>query len=187
VAGDRIVKRVLPVLVVFLIASCNSSQKGSAGKGQSDPQDEKYNQALEYYTLTHKLGTDANSPVDGLHTRPTSGLDKQTGKRMVSLLEGLRAWRVETPDARVPRKDQEEMERLVEFVFQDPMSRGQMVIKTYDLKMCERVAYQFYNRNRCLVSVTFYNRGPMIQAGLDLYAFKYKDRWELIHRADWIR
>jgi hypothetical protein len=186
-AGDRIVKRTLPVLVLLLVASCSSSQKGSAGKGQSDPQDEKYNQALEYYTLTHKLGTDPNSPIDGLHTRPASGLDKQTARRMVSLLEGLRAWRAETPDAHVPHKDQEEMERLVELVFQDPMSRGQMVIKTYELKMCERVAYQFYNKNRCLVSVTFYNRGPMIQAGLDLYAFKYNDRWQLIHRADWIR
>lgn len=180
-------KHILPVLVVLFVASCGSSQKGSAGKGQSDPQDARYNQALEYYTLTRKLGVDPNSPVDGLHTRPTSGLDKQTGKRMVSLLEGLRAWRVETPDARVARSDQQEMERLVEFVFQDPMSRGQMVIKTYDLKMCERVAYQFYNKNRCLVSVTFYNRGPMIQAGLDLYAFKHEGQWVIIHRVDWIR
>ena len=180
-------KRILPVLVVFVVASCNSSQNGSARKGESAPQEEKYNQALEYYALTRKLGTDPNKPIDGLHTRSASGLDKQTARRMVSLLESLRAWGMETPDARVPRKDQQEMERLVELVFQDPMSRGQMVIKTYDLKMCERVVYRFYNENRCLVSVMFYNRGPMIQAGLDLYAFKYQDRWELIHRADWIR
>jgi len=186
-AGDRNVKRILPVLAVLLVMSCSSSQKGSAGKGQPDSQDQKYNQALEYYTLTHKLGTDPNKPIDGLYTRPALGLDKQTGKRMVSLLEALRAWGMETPDTHVPHKDQEEMERLVELVFHDPMSRSQMVIKTYELKMCERVTYQFYNKNRCLVSITFYNRGPMIQAGLDLYAFKYNDRWQLIHRADWIR
>jgi len=181
------VKHILPVLVVLLAASCGSSQKGSARKGQSEPQDEKYNQALEYYTLTRKLGVDPNSPADSLRSRHASEMDKQTAKRIVTLLEGLRSWRVETPDARVPRKDQQEMERILEFVFQDPVSRGQMVIKTYDLKMCEQVAYQFYNKNRCLVSVTFYNRGPMIQGGLDLYAFKHEGRWVIIHRVDWLR
>jgi hypothetical protein len=179
------VKRTLPVLVVLLLASCNSSEKGAAGKGPSDAQDEKYNQALEYYTLTHDPSADPNSPP-GTRGRFTAVFDARTAKHMMSLQQAMKSWRLEKPDARVPRKDQEAVEQIVQRTFQDPMSRAQMVVKTYDLKLCEKVAYQFYNKNRCIVNIMFYNRGPMIQAGLDLYLFKYKDRWEIAYRVDWI-
>jgi len=181
------VKRVLPVLMALLVASCSSSEKGSAGKGQPAAQDEKYDQALEYYTLTHGQEGDPNGLAGG---RSRGGrapeLDRQTAKRMLSLQQAMRDWRLEKPDARVASKDRQAAEQIVERVFRDPVSRGQMVIKTYDLKLCEKVSYQFYNKNRCLVNVVFYNRGPMIQAGLDLYLFKYKDQWQIVHRVDWI-
>jgi len=181
------VKCILPVLIILLVASCSSSEKGSARKGQAAAQDERYEQALEYYTLTHGREGDSNSPASGTSGgRTTPRLDRQTAKRMLILQQAMRDWRQEKPDVRVASKDREAAERIVERVFQDPASRNQMVIKTYDLKLCEKVSYQFYNKNRCVVNVVFYNRGPMIQAGLDLYLFRYKDRWEIVHRVDWI-
>lgn len=179
-------KRIVPVLVALLVASCSSLEKGSAGKGQSAAQDEKYNQALEYYTLTNEQGVDPNGPTGRPRGRPGSEVDMRTARRLRNLQEAVRAWRVEKPDARVPRKEREEMERLVERVFQDPASRARMVIKTCELKSCERVSYQFYNKNRCFVGVMFYDRGPRIQAGLDLYVFKHKGQWEIVYRVDWI-
>ncbi len=179
--------RILLLSMALLIASCNSPDKGSAGKGQVAAQDEKYDQALEYYTLTHEPSADPNDSTGGkLRSKQASEIDPQTARRMLSLQEAMLSWRTEKPDTRVAGKDREAVKDLVERVFQDPASRGRMVIKTYDLKLCEKVSYRFYNKNRCLVSVVFYNRGPMIQAGLDLYLFKYKDKWEVVHRVDWI-
>ena len=185
--GDQTVKRVLPVLMALLAASCSSSEKGSARKGQPAAQDEKYDQALEYYTLTRGREGDPNGlAAGGSRGRRASALDRQTARRMLILQQAMRDWGQERPDARVASRDREAAEWIVERVFRDPVSRNQMVIKTYDLKLCEKVSYQFYNKNRCVVNVVFYNRGPMIQAGLDLYLFKYKDRWEIVHRVDWI-
>jgi hypothetical protein len=185
--GDQIVKRVLPVLMTLLVASCSSSEKGSAGKGQPAARDEKYDQALEYYTLTHGQEGDPNGLAgDGSRGRRAPALDRQTARRMLNLQQAMRDWRLDKPDARVASRDREAAEQIVERVFRDPASRSQMVIKTYDLKLCEKVSYQFHNKNRCLVNVVFYNRGPMIQAGLDLYLFKDKDQWRIVHREDWI-
>ena len=186
-AGEQTVKRILPLLAALLVASCSSSEKGPAGKGQVAAQDEKYDQALEYYALTHEPGADANDLTDGKpRSRQASEIDPQTARRMLSLQEAIRSWRIEKPDAGVPGKDRKAVKDLVERVFQDPASRGRMVIKTCELKLCEKVSYRFYSKNRCLVSITFYNRGPTIQAGLDLYLFKHKDRWQVVHRVDWI-
>jgi len=181
--GDRIVKRILPLLAALLAASCSSSNKGPA---ESAPEDEKYNQTLEYYTLTHAPGADPNRPAAKPRGRPTSEIDRQTAGRLLTLQAAIRAWRQEKPDARVTVKDRKEIQRIVQRVFEDPVSRARMIIKTYDLKLCERITYQFYNKNRCFVCVLFYDRGPRIQAGLDLYLFKHNGKWEIVYRTDWI-
>jgi hypothetical protein len=180
------VRRIVPVLVVLLVASCGPLNNGSAKKGQPAPQDEKYDQALEYYTLTHMQGADANDPNGKRREKPFSEISRQTAKRLLTLQEAIRAWRLEKPDARVAAKDEKEIDRIVDDIFQDPVSRTRMVVKTYDLKLCEGVKHQFYNKNRCFVSVLFYDRGPRMQAGLDLYLFKYKGKWEIVLRTDWI-
>lgn len=182
-AGDRTVKRILPLLMLLLVASCSPSNKGSAS---SAPEDEKYDQALEYYTLTHAPGADPNRPADGPRGRPTSEIDVRTARRLLTLQEAIRAWRHEKPDRRVAVKDHKEVERLLERVFDDPISRSRMVVKTYDLKLCEGITYQFYNKNRGFVCVLFYDRGPRLQAGLDLYLFKHDGTWEIVYRTDWI-
>jgi len=180
------VKRVLPVLMALLIASCNSLNQGSAGKGQSAPQDEKYDQALEYYTLTHEQGVDSNGQASRPREKPVSEIDRETAARLPTLQEAIRAWRSEKPDSHVAGKDKKEVEQIVEGLFLEPASRSRMVIKTYDLKLCEQVTYQFYNKNRCFANVMFYDRGPRIQAGLDLYLFKHNGKWEIVYRIDWI-
>ena len=182
-AGDRIVKRILPLLMLLLVASCKSSNTGAA---KSAPEDVKYNQALEYYTLTHVPGLDPNRPADGLRGRPTSDIDARTAARLRVLQEAIRAWQREKPDRRVAVKDRKEIEQIVQRVFDDPVSRARMVVKTYDLKLCEGITYQFYNKNRCFACVLFYNRGPRLQAGLDLYLFKHDGKWEIVYRVDWI-
>lgn len=179
-------KRIVPVLGMLLVVSCSPLNNGSARKGQSAPQDEKYDQVLEYYTLTHMQGPDANDPTGKPREKPIAQINRQTAKRLLTLQEAIRAWRLERPDARVAVKDEKEIKRLVDDIFQDPVSRTRMVVKTYDLKMCERVKHQFYNKNRCFVSILFYDRGPRMQAGLDLYLFKYRDKWEIVLRTDWI-
>jgi hypothetical protein len=185
-AGDRIVKRIGPVLMALLVASCNSLNQDSAGKGQSAPQDERYSQALEYYALTHEQETDPNGQTSKPRGKPVSEIDPQTAGRLVTLQEAIRAWRLEKPDSHVAGNDKKEVERIVEGLFQEPASRSRMVVKTYDLKLCERVTYQFYSKNRCFANVMFYDRGPRIQAGLDLYLFKHNGKWEIVYRTDWI-
>ncbi len=164
--------------MLLLVASCNSSNR----TGKSVPEDEKYNQALEYYTLTHAPGMDPNRPAN----RPSGLVDARTVRRLVTLQEAIRAWRQEKPDAHVAVKDRKEIERIVDRVFEDPVSRARMVVKTYDLKLCEGITYQFHNKNRCFASVLFYDRGPRMQAGLDLYFFKHDGKWEIVYRVDWI-
>jgi hypothetical protein len=180
------VRRIVPILAVLLVASCGPLNNGSARKGQPAPQDEKYERALEYFTLTHLQGADANDPAGRPREKPSSTIDRQTAKRLLTLQEGIRAWRSEKPDARVAGKDEKEIDRIIDQLFEDPASRARMVVKTYDLKLCEGVKRQFYNKNRCFVGVLFYDRGPRMQAGLDLYLFKYKGRWEIVFRTDWI-
>jgi hypothetical protein len=184
--GDRIVKWIVPVLAALLVTSCESANRDSAGKGQSAPQDEKYSQALEYYTLTHEPGVDPTSPLREQRARPVSEIDRQTAARLLTLQKGIRGWRLEKPDARVASKDKKAVKQIVESLFQEPVSRSRMVVKTYDLKLCERVTYQFYNKNRCFINVMLYDRGPRTQAGLDLYLFKHSGRWEIVYRIDWI-
>lgn len=179
-------KRIIPALVALLVISCGSSQKRPVEGEQAASQDAKYEQAVEYYTLTHGREGDSNALASAPRGKRGPTLDRQTAKRMLTLQQAMRDWKQETPDTRVPRADREAVEQVVQRVFQDPRSRSQMVVKTYDLKMCEKVSYQFYNGNRCLVNVMFYNRGPMIQAGVDLYLFRDKDQWQIVHRVDWI-
>lgn len=175
-------KRILPLLMLWLVASCSPSNKG-----KSAPEDEKYNQALEYYTLTHRQGADANDPTGKPREKPMSEIDRATGKRLLTLQEAIRAWRQEEPDRRgAAVKDRKEVEQIVKRVFDDPVSRARMVVKTYDLKLCEGITYQFYNKNRCFACVLFYDRGPRLQAGLDLYLFKHNGQWEIVLRTDWI-
>jgi hypothetical protein len=176
-------RRILPLLIFLLVASCSPSNKGST---KSAPEDVKYNQALEYYALTHAPGTDPNRPAESLRGRPTSEMDLQTAGKLVILRDAIRAWRHETPDRRVAVKDRKAVERLLEQVFDDPVSRSRMVVKTYDLKLCEGITYRFYNKTRGLVSVMFYDRGPNLQAGLDLYLFKHDGKWKIVYRVDWI-
>jgi hypothetical protein len=184
--GDRIVKCVLPVLVALLAASCDSLGQNSARKGKSAPQDEKLNQAAEYYTLTHEQSVDLTSPLWEQRDKPVSEIDRQTAARLLVLQEAIRGWRLEKPDSQVAGKDKKTVEQIVESLFQEPASRSRMVVKTYDLNLCERVTYQFYNKNRCFINVMFYDRGPRIQAGLDLYLFKHNGKWEVVYRIDWI-
>ncbi|MBN1507274.1 MAG: hypothetical protein JW955_10535 [Sedimentisphaerales bacterium] len=179
-------KCILLVLVAMLVASCESANRSSADKGQSAPRDEKYSQALEYYTLTHEQGVDPTSPLKELREKPASEIDRQTATRLLTLQEAIRGWRLEAPDSRVAGKDKREVRQIVESLFEEPVSRSRMVVKTYDLKMCERVTYQFYNKSRCFVNVMFYDRGPRIQAGLDLYLFKHDGGWLIVYRTDWI-
>lgn len=168
--------------MLLLVASCSSSNKGSA----STAEDVKYNQALEYYTLTHASATDANGPADRPRVRRVSEVDAQTAQKLASLRDAIRTWRHEQPDRRVAVKDQKEVRRLVEGVFADPVSRSRMVVKTYDLKLCEGITSQFFNKNRAFVNVMFYDRGPRMQAGLDLYLFKHDGKWEIVYRVDWL-
>jgi hypothetical protein len=174
--GDRIVKRIALLLPALFIASCSPSGT-TATKGQL-PEDEKYNQALEYYTLTQ--GADPNCPADSREAA------MQRARRIQELKAALRTWQQETTDKRVAAKDREEVRRILEDLFRDPVARQSMTIKTRDLDQCEQVTIQFYNRNRAVVSVMFYNRGPTAQAGLDLYLFKHEGQWRIVHRVDWI-
>jgi hypothetical protein len=183
-AGDQIVKRILPVLMALLASSCSSVENGSARKGQPAPTDERYNQALEYYTLTHEQ--DPSRPTDRPREKAYSQIDKETAKRLLALQEALKAWREEKPDTRVAAKDRKEVAQIVEGVFQDPASRARMVVKTYDLTVCDRVTQQFHNKNRCFANVMFFDRGPRMRAGVDLYLFKHQGRWEIVYRTDWI-
>lgn len=166
--------------------SCSPLNNGAAKKKQSAPTDEKYDQAMEYFKLTHVQGPDANDPAGRPRERPSIDIDRPTARRLLTLREAIRAWRLETPDTRVANKDEKEIDRVIDDIFQDPMSRTRMVVKTYDRKLCQAVKPQFYNKNRCFVGILFYDRGPRMQAGLDLYLFNYKGKWEIVFRTDWI-
>jgi len=183
-SGDRIVRHMLPLLTILLIASCHSVD--SARKGQSTPQDVKYNQALDYYTLTHEEQGDPNGPQGRRRWKQASEIDAQTAVRLLDLQQAVEAWKDEKPDNRVAGKDRRDIAKIIEDLFDDPASRARMVLKTCDLKECERVTTHFYNKNRCFVRIMFYDKGPRTQAGLDVYLFKHEGAWEIIHRTDWI-
>ncbi len=178
ISGDRIVRRILPLLTVVLIASCDSTD--SAKKGQAAPPDVKYNQALEYYTLTHE------EQGGRRRWKQVSQIDAETARRLLELQRAVEAWQDEKADTRVVGKDRRDIAQIIEDLFDDPASRMRMVLKTCDLEECERVITRFYNKNRCFVRVMFFDRGPTAQAGLDVYLFKYEGTWEIIHRTDWI-
>lgn len=171
-------RRILPLLTVVLIASCDSTD--SAKKGQSAPLDVKYNQALEYFTLTHE------EQGGQRRWKQASEIDAETARRLLDLQQAVEAWANEKADTRVAGKDRRDIAQIIEDLFDDPASRMRMVLKTCDLEECERVTTRFYNKNRCFVRVMFYDRGVMAQAGLDVYLFKYEGVWEIIHRTDWI-
>lgn len=176
-------KRIVPLLTILLVASCGSANKG---KAKSAPKDEKYDQALEYYTLTHVPGVDPNRPAIMPRGRSAAEFDRGTAAKLATLQAAIRAWRQEEPDARVAVADRKEVERILNRVFEDPVSRSRMIMKTYDLKLCEGISSRFYNKNRCFVCVLFYDRGPKTQAGLDLYLFKHDGKWTIVYRVDWI-
>lgn len=184
-AGDRIVRYVLLLWVALLVASC-SPLGGSAGKGRDAPVDEKYNEALEYFTLTHESTGDPNHPIDAQREKPVSRIDRPTAQRLLSLQGALKAWRTEKPDSHVAGRDRREINEIIERLFENAASRDRMVVKTWDLKICEKVTIQFHNKNRCYAGIMFYDRGGAGQAGLDLYLFKYEGDWQLIYRVDWI-
>jgi hypothetical protein len=180
------VKLILPLFAVLLIASCNSTGGNSTRKDGPSPEDEKFSQAMEYYTLTHEKPANADTPMSQWREKLASQVDKQTAQRIAYLQEALQSWRRETVDARVTDKDRRSIGAIIEAVFRDPVSRSRMAVKTWDLKLCERMAVRFPGKNRCVASIMFYDRGPAGQAGIDLYLLKYEGRWELIYRVDWI-
>jgi hypothetical protein len=179
------VGRVLLLCMALLAASCGPLGGGSARKSQA-AEDEKYNQALEYFASTHESTGDPNHPIDTQREKPVSRIDEATAQRLFYLQGMLRAWRAEKPDTRVAGRDRQEIDRIIDGLFQDPASRARMVIKTRGLDLCEKVTVQFHNKNRCYVGIMFYDRGTAGQAGLDLYLFKYEGNWQLIYRVDWI-
>jgi hypothetical protein len=180
------VKLILPLFAVLLVASCSAPDGSSAPKSGPSAEDVKFSQAMEYFTLRHEKPADADTPMYRWREKRASEVDKQTAQRIAYLQEALKSWRYEMTDVDVSTKDRRSIGGIIEAVFRDPASRSRMTVKTWDLKLCERMAVHFPNKNRCVATIMFYDRGPTGQAGIDLYFLKYQGQWELIYRVDWI-
>jgi hypothetical protein len=180
------VKLILSLFAVLLVASCNFPNGHSATTNGPSPDNEKFSQAMEYYTLTHEKPANADVPMRQWREKRPSQVDKQTAQRIVYLQEALQSWRREMVDASVTDKDRRSVGAIIEAVFRDPVSRSRMAVKTWDLKLCEGMTVHFPSKNRCVASIMFYDRGPAGQAGIDLYFLKYQGQWLLVYRVDWI-
>ena len=182
-AGDEAVRHGLLLLTgLLLVTSCSSTAK----RGSPAPQDVSYNEAMEFYTLVYERPGYLDALWEKQRAGTSSEAEMETLRRYVQLEDAIEAWPKGTPDARVVARDRKDINGIIEQLFEDPASRAQMVLKTYDLDVCERVVVQFFNRNRCFVSVLFYDRGPTVQAGVNVYLFTREGKWTILHRSDWI-
>jgi len=183
---DYTMRRILPVLMALLITSCNSTQKAPATKEQSALCDQRFEEAVEYYTLQHEsrpaVATLREKQEDGSLSESEEGILR----RIRHLRESLLGWgRDESRESIVDAKDCRDVYRIVDDALRNPPS-DRWLFAPADRASSVRTSVSFLCGNRCHVCLLSHDNGPMAQAGLDVFLIKIKGKWGAIYWQDWI-
>ena len=201
VVREQRVRFVLALLALPLIVWRGLQEENSTMSDESSSHDEKYGQAMEFYALICRLISAASDLLARYEDGTISEEDKRDLERLWFLGDAIEEWQLDAPDAVVAPTDREDVDRIIDNVFQGPpawvpgtipddmleslYSCRNARIPDYDRDSCRRITVSFYNGNRCFADILFYFDAPLAAAGLGMYLCKHEGQWKVCDAREW--
>jgi hypothetical protein len=182
-------KRFVVLLAVVALTSCTRHLEDDATVvdnpvAEDEPAaslDQRYCDALEYYTLVHEHGIRIIPLIGICDKGDGTEVEEQLVSKLEELYVSMDDWTKEPADSVVAPEDKEGAIRVAEAAYRALRPKWRIP----SLERWPNVTISFWNGNRCVVDIVE-RKGALAGAGVVFHLLKHEGQWIVVRTNEWI-